>query len=50
MKRLFHSIALLLVSYLAQAQEQILVEAESFINTGGWVVDPQFIQQMAQHT
>jgi hypothetical protein len=46
MKRLFHSIALLLVSNLAQAQEQILVEAESFINTGGWVVDPQFIQQM----
>lgn len=46
MKRLLHSIALLLITYLAQAQEQILVEAESFINSGGWVVDPQFVQQM----
>jgi hypothetical protein len=24
----------------------VLVEAESFSNTGGWVVDPQFMDQM----
>lgn len=46
MKRLFYSIALVLATYVAQAQEQILIEAESFINTGGWVVDPQFVEQM----
>ena len=24
----------------------VLIEAESFSNTGGWVVDPQFVEQM----
>lgn len=28
------------------AQEGILLEAESFLFPGGWVVDPQFVQQM----
>lgn len=26
--------------------QEVLVEAESFDNPGGWVVDPQFEQQM----
>ena len=28
------------------AQKDFLIEAESFLNKGGWVTDPQFIQQM----
>lgn len=28
------------------AADQILVEAESFSDQGGWVVDPQFVEQM----
>lgn len=28
------------------AQSDFLIEAESFVNKGGWVTDPQFIQQM----
>ncbi len=40
--------ALLLCSSVFQstAQEGILLEAESFLYPGGWVVDPQFVQQM----
>ena len=34
-----------LCSLLAVAQDA-LVEAESFLNKGGWMTDPQFIQQM----
>lgn len=30
----------------AQATEQVLVEAESFLDKGGWVLDPQFVEQM----
>ena len=30
----------------AVAQKQILIEAESFIDKGGWVIDPQFVEQM----
>lgn len=30
----------------AQKNSGILVEAESFSNKGGWVVDPQFVEQM----
>ncbi|MGX1929335.1 FAD-dependent oxidoreductase [Flagellimonas sp. 2504JD4-2] len=26
--------------------QQVLVEAESFVDKGGWVVDPQFVEQM----
>ena len=29
-----------------KAQRSVLVEAESFIDKGGWVVDPQFVEQM----
>jgi len=28
---------------------QVLVEAESFTNKGGWVVDQQFMDQMGSH-
>jgi hypothetical protein len=38
---------LLLSSLLAcRGAVQVLVEAEAFSNKGGWVVDPQFVQQM----
>jgi len=29
-----------------QAVKEIFVEAESFQHKGGWVVDPQFVEQM----
>ncbi|QTD38458.1 FAD-dependent oxidoreductase [Polaribacter batillariae] len=32
--------------YLNAKSQDILVEAESFIDKGGWVVDPQFVEQM----
>ncbi|MCK5442999.1 MAG: hypothetical protein KAJ23_14010, partial [Maribacter sp.] len=35
----------LLLNFHLSAQD-VLVEAESFDNPGGWVVDPQFVQQM----
>ena len=35
----------LVTEYLA-AQQSLLVEAESFFNKGGWVVDQQFMDQM----
>ncbi len=35
----------LLLNFHLNAQD-VLVEAESFDNPGGWVVDPQFVQQM----
>ena len=28
------------------AQRDFLIEAESFIDPGGWIVDPQFVEQM----
>ena len=31
---------------LTMAQNDALIEAESFLDKGGWVTDPQFIQQM----
>jgi len=36
---------LLLIALTIQAQD-ILIEAESFEHPGGWVVDPQFVEQM----
>ena len=38
-------LSLTLVSCLSK-QYQVLVEAESFQNKGGWAVDPQFVEQM----
>ena len=40
---LFVSLQLIYTNGLAQ---DILIETESFIDKGGWVVDPQFIEQM----
>ncbi len=44
MKTAYLLIALLIASII-QAQD-ILIEAESFDEKGGWVVDPQFVEQM----
>ncbi len=40
------TIGLMLLSWRAVAVVQLLLEAEAFSNKGGWVVDPQFVQQM----
>ena len=34
------------ISVQAQKNNTVLIEAESFSNKGGWVVDPQFVEQM----
>jgi hypothetical protein len=44
MKHIFSTLSLLFGFYIVQAQ--VLVEAESFIDPGGWVLDPQFVEQM----
>lgn len=48
MKRLLTIALTLLVCFLcgAQGRETILIEAEAFDETGGWVVDQQFMDQM----
>src|SRR5262245_18697895 len=46
MLRLIMSALLLLSCTLAFAAECVLVEAESFEDTGGWVVDQQFMDIM----
>ncbi|MEQ6121516.1 FAD-dependent oxidoreductase [Reichenbachiella sp. MALMAid0571] len=46
MKQLFQTIILFSLTWTLQAQNQLLVEAESFIDKGGWVTDPQFVEQM----
>ena len=35
-----------IVQFTLYAQSDYLIEAESFIDKGGWVTDPQFIEQM----
>ncbi|CAM4284676.1 FAD-dependent oxidoreductase [Zobellia nedashkovskayae] len=45
MKNLLTVLILFIASLNAVAQD-ILLEAESFDNPGGWVVDPQFVEQM----
>ncbi len=37
---------LAILSLCVQAQTDLLVEAERFLDKGGWVTDPQFIEQM----
>lgn len=48
MKRLLiiQSIVLFLASSCSGPGRNILIEAESFNEKGGWVVDPQFVEQM----
>ena len=43
----FYALILLFAAVSCGKQEhKILIEAESFDDKGGWVVDPQFIEQM----
>jgi hypothetical protein len=48
MPRVYFFLFLVLLSLVSCKTEnsEFLVEAESFSNSGGWVVDPQFVQQM----
>ncbi len=45
-KRLLSLIALALCAVSTTSAAEIFVEAESFANKGGWVVDQQFVDQM----
>ena len=45
-KKSFFSLSFFFFLHLLIAQKGVLVEAESFDDKGGWVVDPQFVQQM----
>lgn len=40
------SILLVICTIISSSAQDILIEAESFDNPGGWVVDPQFVEQM----
>ena len=46
MKRYLFVILILISGYVSGQNSSLLVEAESFENKGGWVVDPQFVEQM----
>lgn len=46
MKRILLIIWLFLAGIAGTYAQSILVEAESFTKKGGWVVDPQFVEQM----
>ncbi len=47
MRKLFSFIIPMFLAFYVNAQQNtILVEAESFTEKGGWVVDPQFVEQM----
>ena len=46
MRKIFFALLLLISGYCYGQGPGILVEAESFLNKGGWVVDPQFVEQM----
>ncbi len=46
MKRSTIFTLLILIAGLLSAQNSIFIEAESFSEKGGWVVDPQFVEQM----
>ena len=47
MKKIFFVLTLFLLSTLGlTAQSDLLIEAESFTDKGGWVVDPRFVEQM----
>jgi hypothetical protein len=48
MLRSFLILLSLIVSFTScnVSNNEILIEAESFTGKGGWVVDPQFVEQM----
>lgn len=39
-------LCLLTFQLFAIPSKQLLLEAESFQNAGGWVIDPEFVEQM----
>lgn len=45
-KNFFSLLFCLLLLNALSAQQDILIEAESFSDKGGWMVDPQFVEQM----
>lgn len=46
MKKILFAIMVFITGYASAEVKSILIEAESFANTGGWVVDQQFIPSM----
>lgn len=46
MKLLLPLLLFLTVSFSVSGQQDFLLEAESFPTPGGWLVDPQFVEQM----
>ncbi len=45
-KKIFVAVIFMLTAIAGVKAQSILIEAESFTNKGGWVVDPQFVEQM----
>lgn len=46
MKRVLIALLILISGYVFTQNNSVLIEAESFASKGGWVVDPQFVEQM----
>jgi hypothetical protein len=46
MNKTIYTILFLVLTLNLPAQKDFLIEAESFLNKGGWLTDPQFIEQM----
>ncbi|MDD2305821.1 MAG: FAD-dependent oxidoreductase [Prolixibacteraceae bacterium] len=46
MKRVLIALLMLISGYVFAQNNSVLIEAESFASKGGWVVDPQFVEQM----
>ncbi len=46
MKGFLFTLLIFVSGYVSGQNTSILIEAESFQNKGGWVVDPQFVEQM----
>lgn len=46
MKKSIFIIIIIFTTIIASKAQSILIEAESFTNKGGWVVDQQFVEQM----
>ena len=46
MTKSIYTIALLFVCTITFAQQDIFIETESFLDKGGWLVDPQFVEQV----
>ena len=46
MKSILFAFLMLISGYIFAQDNPVFIEAESFTNKGGWVVDPQFVEQM----